>query len=293
MAIKHVTIAAALLAILLAGCAAHNTTSTQEKTILVTFYPLLDITKELAGPDMTVETLIPPGVEAHEYEPKVSDMRKIDNAFIFMRIGLEWAPMEERIMQDSGVPSVVVSENITLLHADASAGGAIDPHIWLSPKEMMIVARNIANGLITADPAHANTYQDNLKAVESKLQALDDTYRTGLSSCAKDTIIVSHLAFSYVAHDYGFGQVGLAGLNPAQDIDPGTLGKLVDLAHQKDIHYVLYEQLVDPRISQTLATEVGAKALQINHIDVQKQGEDYYSQMQENLQTLRTALECQ
>jgi len=275
--------------LLLAGCAGVQPPG--KKHILVTFYPLLDITKEIAGPDANVESLIPAGVEAHEYEPTVSAIRKIDNALVFVRIGLEWAPLEERILQNADTPTIMASDNVALLHA-SEEGGAIDPHIWLSPKEMMTVARNIADGLKKDDPANAARYEQNLLQVDSKLLALDDEYQSGLASCAKDTIIVSHLAFSYVANDYGFKQVGLAGLSPQSEPSPGVIANLIGIAREKDLHAVLYEELVDPRVSETLAREVGAKALVINHIDVQKPGKDYYDQMRENLDTLRIALEC-
>ena len=285
---KGATVVCALISLLLASCA--NPTPQGQKHILVTFYPLLDITQEIAGTQIPVESLIPPGVEAHEYDPKVSDIKKLNNALLFVRIGLEWAPMEEHVSQNAATPSIIVSDNVTLLRG--IAGGAIDPHIWLSPREMMIVAQDIANGLMKTDPANAARYQENLEQVEQKLRTLDDEYRTGLSNCAQSTIIVSHLAFSYVANDYGFTQYGLAGLSPEADISPAQLSALIGVAKEKGLHTILMEQLVDPRISETLASEIGGKALIINHLDVQKPGEDYFSQMRQNLQTLRIALEC-
>jgi zinc transport system substrate-binding protein len=257
--------------------------------VLVTFFPLLDVTKDIAGPEVIVDSLIPPGVESHEYEPGPSDMRQFMSADLFVRIGLEWAPLEDRVIAATGkdIPTIMVSDGIELVKVDS----AIDPHVWLSPEQMMIVANNIAAGLKKNDPANGQRYDDNLKTTLAKLKALDDEYESGLSGCGKDTIIVSHLAFGYTGKDYGFSEIGISGLAPETEPSPGALRNLIDNVREHKLKYVLYEELVDPKVSDAIAREVGAKTLVISHVDVKESG-DYYSIMRKNLQTLRTALEC-
>lgn len=305
------TLVVLLPLVLLVACAPQHDA---QNTILVTFYLLLDITQEIAGPEASVTTLIPPGVELHQYEPTASDMVRLGQARMFVRIGLEWGPLEERFLDAlSAKPAVILaSKGVDLVHADdgheetgadheeqTPAGEethghsrTVDPHIWLSPRPMKIVARNIAEGFQQADPANAARYDANLQRVLAKLDALDTEYATGLASCKVRTIIVSHLAFGYPGRDYGFSQHGIHGLSPESEPSPQVLKNLIDAARHDGIKHVLYEQLIDPRVSETIAKEAGADTLVISHIDVQRPGEEYFSQMRGNLRTLRTALQC-
>lgn len=284
---RNASIVSLLVLLLAASCA------TQPRAdIVVTFYPLLDITRQIAGPDARVETIIPPGVESHEYEPTASDMTRLAHAKVFVRMGLEWAPLEDRAMQSSSAAQIMASKDVPLLSVTEGETKAVDPHLWLSPRTMKLVARNIADGLKQADPSKADAYEANVRQVLARLTALDDEYTAGLASCKVRTLIVSHLAFAYPANEYGFKQLGISGLSPESEPSPQTLKELIDAALSQNIKHIVYEELVDPRVSETIAKEVGASAIVISHIDVQRPGEDYYSQMQDNLGTLRTALQC-
>ncbi|MDD9952994.1 MAG: zinc ABC transporter substrate-binding protein [Candidatus Woesearchaeota archaeon] len=176
-------------------------------------------------------------------------------------------------------------------HHDVHTGK--DPHIWVSPKSMITMSENIAAGLKQADPASAAVYEANAATYIAQLKELDAAFTAGLATCKKDTVLVNHAAFAYLAHDYGFNQLAIGGLEPDAEPTPQQIVALIEEAQEHDLKYVFYEELVDPRIAETIAEEVGAETLELNPIEGAKDPADtYVSIMQRNLVNLRLALEC-
>jgi zinc transport system substrate-binding protein len=122
-------------------------------------------------------------------------------------------------------------------------------------------------------------------------------FRAGLSDCERTTIVTSHEAFGYLADAYGLTQVGILGLSPEAEPDPRRLAELRDLVEREGVTTIFAEELVSPKVAETLASEAGVQVAVLNPIESltdaqEKAGEDYLSLMRENLDTLRKALDC-
>ena len=291
-------------ALLLVGCsnteAKHNGLQ-----VSATFFPLYEAAKEIAGDKATITSIVPNGVEPHDYDPTSSDITGIGNADVFIETGVGFGTVEQKLSNGLGGGTIIVnaSEGVGLVQggqdASASAGQAgsastgVDPHFWLSPKRMIIVADNVKAGLEQVDPSNTAVYETNTADFKRKLQALDSEYRSGLVNCKKDTILTSHDAFGYLASDYGFKQIYISGLSPDAEPTPQALAQLVDTAKNDNITVIFFEDLVDPRIAQTIAGEVGAQTMVLSPLEGSKnQNDDYFSLMRKNLERLRIALEC-
>ncbi|MBI5227845.1 zinc ABC transporter substrate-binding protein [Candidatus Micrarchaeota archaeon] len=287
-----------LIVLLLVGCSAPVKENQNGKlTVVTTIYPVYDITKNLTFGLADVSSLIPAGVEPHEYEPTPSQVADLQNANVFVISGLGFDAVEGKLASSLSkkVNVIVASEGIGLMDATGEEAKEMpkDPHIWLSPQRMIIMTQNIKDGLEQTDPGNKNKYETNAAAYVSELQKLDEEYKNVLSNCNKDTILTTHNAFSYLSKDYGFKQTSISGLNPDAEPSPQKLAELVDAAKKDKIKYVFYEELVDPRIAQTIASEVGAQALELNPIEGSKNPKDnYFKMMRRNLVNLRLALEC-
>jgi zinc transport system substrate-binding protein len=172
-----------------------------------------------------------------------------------------------------------------------------DPHIWQSPPLVKQIVDKILSSLSQIDPANSSYYQTNAIALKAKLDDLDAQYKQGLSNCAEKNIITSHAAFGYLATAYGLNQVSIAGLSPDAEPSPQQLADIVKFAKDNNVKYIFFESLVSPKLSDTIATEVGAKTLVLNPIegltnDEISQGDNYFTEMQKNLSNLRIALQC-
>jgi zinc transport system substrate-binding protein len=155
----------------------------------------------------------------------------------------------------------------------------------------------VADSLAKADPQNEATYAANAEEYVAQIAALDDEFQTGVSDCQRTTIVTSHEAFGYLADAYGLTQVGILGLSPEAEPDPRRLAELRDLVEREGVTTIFSEELVSPKVAETLANEAGVEVAVLNPIesltdDQVQAGEDYLSLMRENLDTLKKALDC-
>src|SRR5258708_33486523 len=112
-------------------------------------------------------------------------------------------------------------------------------------------------------------------------------FRSGLANCKQKDIITSHAAFGYLASTYGLNQVPIAGLSPDQEPSAKQLAEVANFAKQHNVKYIFFEKLVSPKLSETIASEIGAKTLVLDPLeglteyDI-KSGKGSFSGMQEN-----------
>jgi zinc transport system substrate-binding protein len=106
--------------------------------------------------------------------------------------------------------------------------------------------------------------------------------------------VTSHNAFGYLAQRYGLTQIGITGLTPDAEPTAARLAEVAQLARREKVKVIFFETLVSPKIAETLASEVGARAEKLDPIEGLKAGNhaDYISVMRSNLATLHTALGC-
>jgi zinc transport system substrate-binding protein len=140
-------------------------------------------------------------------------------------------------------------------------------------------------------------YEQNSTRLLGELDELDARYRDGLAHCKQDTIVTAHEAFGHLAKRYGLRQEGVAGLSPDAEPDARRIGQLADLVKRLGVTTVFTEELVSPRIAQTLAREAGVRTETLNPLEGLTEPElaqhaDYLTVMDQNLAKLRTALGC-
>lgn len=260
--------------------------------VVATFYPLGYLAEQVGGDEVQVNTLIPIGVEPHDFTPTPQDILNTTAAdlFIYNGGGLDtWA--EEIPVEDF--------QNPNLFQVNASAVGvSTDPHVWLDPVLMQELVNNIRNGYSQLDPVHSVDYQYNAEQLIAKLQQVDTDYQTGLANCEIRQAIVAHDAFDYIADRYNLELLPIVGLSPNETPSAQTLAELTSLAEQYKIHYIFFEELTSPKLSEVLADAVGAETLVLSPLEGlspedQAAGADYFSIMERNLEYLRLALRCQ
>ncbi len=258
--------------------------------VAASFYPHAFFAQEIGGNRVSITNLTPVGAEPHEFVPTAKDIASIYQADVFLYNGAgvdAWATATAKETGQAGVETVQMSSNET-----------IDGHIWLDPILAKQEVETIRDAFITVDPAHEQEYVSNADALTSKLTNLDLAYSKGLASCEKHIAITSHAAFGYLAKRYGFEQMAITGFSPEQEPSAGDLAQLTQKAKTAGVKYIFFETLVNPKLAQTLAQEIGGGTLVFNPIEGLTQEDlntdaDYFSIMQSNLEHLKMALVCQ
>jgi zinc transport system substrate-binding protein len=157
--------------------------------------------------------------------------------------------------------------------------------------------KKIANGFMTVDPQNSSYYQKNANTLDAKLTQIDKEFMQNLSDCKLRDFVTSHAAFGYLAKQYGLNQITISGISP--DAEPSTrqLANVAKVAKEKQVKYIFFESLISPKLSETIANEIGADTLVLDPLeglsdDDIKEGKNYFTVMRENLKNLKLALQC-
>ena len=272
--------------------------------VVVTFYPLQEFAQRVGGERVRVVTLVPPGAEPHDYEPRPQDITALHAAHMVIFNGAGLEPWLEKLRLEFPTGGVVVnaSDGLPLVKGvdEGEAGeppARFDPHVWLDPLLAARMVTNIQKGLQDADPQHGELYSANASKLEEQLLALHNEFAATLRGCRQKEFITTHAAFGYLARRYALAQVPISGLSPEAEPAPSRLRELVHLARAHDIKVVYYETLVSPRVAEALAREVGARVLVLNPLEgltgeELRQGQTYFTVMHENLRHLVDGLGC-
>lgn len=267
--------------------------------IVAAFYPVQEAAQVVGGALVDVTNLTAPGVEPHDLELTPDQVEAIATADVVLYLGDGFQPaVQDAVTDASGVTVDLLSGLPTVGPPSGSeAGLTVDPHVWLDPKLYARMIDEVEAGLAKASPAGASTFRANADAFIRQVSNLDDRYRAGLASCQRTTIVTNHAAFGYLASEYGLTQDAISGLAPDSEPSAQRLSQLRDLVQREGITTIFTEDLVSPKVAQTLADEAGVTTAVLHTLEGLTDeevaaGDDYGSQMQANLTTLESALGC-
>jgi zinc transport system substrate-binding protein len=273
--------------------------------VVATLFPLYDMARNIGGDRADVSLLLPPGVEAHSFEPRPSDIVEINEADIFVYTGKFMEPWAESIIKGAANRTLIVvdaSRDTKMIpevfHDGDGRSGRPDPHIWLDFDNAKIMAENIAQAFKAKDSAEKGFYERNAVHYKARLTELDSAYKASLGSCKKREIIYAgHYAFGYMANRYGLTYLAAQGASPDAEATARDLVRLVEQIRRDRIKYVFYEELSSPKVAETLAGETGARMLQLNAAhnvarDQLFKGTSFFDILKSDLDNLKTGLEC-
>ena len=321
---------AAATALALSACTSTATSGDSSSkdgklTVMASFYPLQYLAEKIGGEHVSVTSLTPEGAEPHDLElsPKMVDSLSSADAVVYLA-GFQSA-VDEAIEQQAPKTVIDVSPAAELVEAGTDANHpseeeeeatdeaqsgeteghdheghehhhdmSADPHFWLDPTRMAKAATLVGDKLAEADSAHADVYKANAKALAEELNTLSDTLVTKTSNCKVKTFVTAHTAFGYLADRTGLTQVGISGLDPESSPSPARLAEIAQIAKEQGVTTIFTEALIDPKVAQTLADDLGITTAVLDPIESQTDAsKDYAATMNSNIDALTKALDCQ
>ncbi len=307
---------AVFLGISIIGCktadtsnqAASNGVEDGKINVTVSFYPLKDFTEEIGKDKVNVKVLIPDNMEPHDYEPKTKDFENLikSDLFIYNGFGLEtWVDKvcesvknEKVTLVDSstGINPILINDEEYHEHNDQEeehhehSHEGNDPHIWLSLKNAQIQCKNIKDALINADSSNKDYYESNYEAYVKKLEDLYNDYKIKFQQIENDDFITGHAAFAYLCRDFDLEQQSVENVFGEGEPTPKQLERLVDFCREENIKIIFSESLASPKVSETLASEVGAEVVSIYTLESQEDNKNYIEAMEYNLEQIYSSL---
>lgn len=282
--------------------AAHGEESTH---VVTSFYPIYLFARNLLdgidGVELT--NLAAPGAGClHDYQLQTSDMKVLARASVFLING---AGMESYL---TGVfeafpelPVVDASVGVTLLEDcsehdhDHEESHVYNAHIWLDAKNAILMVNNLADGLMTVLPAHAEAIAANQDAYTARLTALDAELTAALADLPSKDIITFHEAFPYFANAYGLHVAAVVNRDPDDALSPRALAELCKTVTDLGTPPLFTEPQYEDVAAQTIARETGAAIYALDPIVTGPEAEApltwYEDVMRQNLAVLLEALQ--
>jgi zinc transport system substrate-binding protein len=244
--------------------------------VSVSILPQKYFVEQIAGNLVQVNVLVPPGSSPHNYEVLPSQMKDLSKSKAWLQVGLltlEDALKAKLADINKNLSIVNCSEGITPLAGteheeeghEHSANEAFDPHIWLAPAEVKIMAKNSLNALKAGFPQHSSTFDANYTRFIARIDSVSATIDQKLSPMKNRNILIFHPALAYYARQFKLSQIALEfdGKEPS----PKHMKEIVDLAHEQNIHVIFIQKEFDPAFAQQLSREINGKVVIIDPLD--------------------------
>jgi len=249
------------------GCNLSDDSSGNQKIIIaVTIAPQKEFVEAIGGNKVEVLLMVPPGASPHTYEPTPGQLSKLEKAGVYAKVGsgidFELAWLDNLTSLNPNMLVVDCSRDITLQEITASyennhqnnGHGNLDPHIWLSPANAVIMAENIAQGLIQIDPNNESYYENNLYSYLAELTQLENDISNSLSSVTGRIFMVYHPAWGYFATGFNLTMIPVE--EEGKEPTPAGLAHLIDQAKQHGIRVIFVSPQYSTRSAETIAAEI-------------------------------------
>jgi len=269
--------------------------ATEPVQVFASILPQAGVVEAIGGDLVRVDVLVKPGQEPHTYEPGPRQIAALGQARIFFTIGM---PFERRLMElirstyrdlvvvdmaagiaqrrygeetgiEEGIGAPEESELLREQSATSRETGfealtgapdeTADPHVWLSPALLQVLARNAAEALSAADPSHREIYLRNLESFASRTQSIDRRITEQLAPYRGRSLFVFHPSFGYFSDHYGLTQVAIEieGKEPT----PRQLASTIERARAEGVKTIFAEPEFDVKLAETVARAIGARVI--------------------------------
>lgn len=313
--ISFLTLAMLAIAILaagaLSGCSEDGEGDHGKIGVVVTLLPQIEMVERIGGDRIDLTVLVPKGASPHSHELGTRELKAVSDADIYLTVGsgvefeinylskiAEQNPDMELVDCSSGIDLLEVGEDHDQhdgedegdgedgeeSHDDHEVTEGMDPHIWMSPSNMRIMANNVFDALVEVDPEGKAEYRDFLREY---LEDLDDliSYMHGqLDSHSNSTFLVYHPAFNYLAREFNLTQLAVE----EDGKEPGTdgLATVIGLAKRLDIKVVFAEPQFDQSNARVIADEIGGEVVLVDPLP-----EDYLDEMMNTADRMKEGFE--
>ena len=289
--------------------------------IVCTVFPAYDFAREIAGEKANVVLLVPPGSEAHSFEPTPQDIIRIENCDLLLCNGGESEAWLEELLEgrEKEIPSLVMMDCVETLEEETKEGmqgvshdheheeheehegheheEEYDEHVWTSPVNAELIVSALCERLCEIDPENSGFYRANGERYVSALQELDTALRTTVENGKFDTLIFAdRFPVRYFVEEYGLDYYA-AFPGCADDTEPSakTVAFLIDKVRDEGIPAVMFIEFSNEKMADVICEDTGCEKLLFHSChsvsaEQLKNGVSYLELMRANVESLKEAL---
>jgi zinc transport system substrate-binding protein len=275
--------------------------------VFVSIMPQKYFVEKIGRSLVNVSAMVHPGANPHIYEPRPNQMAALSKTRIYFAIGVTfedaWLPRfanlnpQMRIVHtDKGIDKMAmvahhhnegkgVKNKEGTKHTDReNSPGALDPHVWVSPPEVKIIARNILEALLEIDPANSLTYKSNHDAFIIEIEELDKDLKKIFSDKKGLKFMVYHPGWGYFARAYGLEQVPVE--VEGKEPKPEQLKALIEHSRKDGIKVIFVQPQFSIKSAEVIAKAIGGQVIFADNLsqdwgrNLREQGEKFKEALQ-------------
>lgn len=262
-------------ALIVASCGNRKTDDNETPVITVTIEPQRYFAEAIAGDRFRVETMVPKGSSPETYDPTPRQLINLARSKAYLRIGylgFETSWMDKLTSNAPDMKVFNTSKGVELIadtrhdHDDADAchhDSGVEPHIWTSTRNAIIIAANTYNALVELDSDHTDYYKARYDSLCRTIIQTDSIIMNLLDIDGRqEAFMIYHPALTYFARDYGLTQISIeeGGKTPS----PTHLKELIESSRSNNVKVIFVQPEFDKRNAEVIAGEAGIKIVPIN-----------------------------
>ena len=269
-----VLVLAALVSVF-AGCNSCKGKTSDRTKVAVSIFPLYDIVRRVAGPDADVSLVLPPGHSEHTFDPTPKEVEEVAQVKLGVGVGLGMDTWMDKLMKDAAptakllkvgdrVPTLIIKEDPIgdeAAHKEVKEDdhehdkGATDPHVWLDPQRVRVMAKAIGEELAKVDSAHSNDYRQRATTLDGELEKLDKEVEAETATWKNRGFITFHGSFNYFADHYKLQILAVIEPYPGSTPTGEYIVAVLKVVQDKKVPALFSEPQLDPRPAKTIADQ--------------------------------------
>jgi zinc transport system substrate-binding protein len=263
--------------------------------VVASISPLADLVTQVGGGRVNVHLLVPNGVSPHTFDPKPSDIKKLEQAdlFVIVGLGLEMFAYDMAQAVGNSLELIEVGKEIETIndHEENSHEHQFgNPHVWVSLPNLSILAESVAEALIKIDPDNKEIYLKNAQSYIEQCQQLDRWFSEKIKNSKTRHFIAAHSAWDYLARDYNLVQIGVIEEKPGEEPSPKKIKTLIDDLKSSENPVIFAEPQLSQKAAQILAQETGVKVIILDPLGLYPDV-PFLETMKDNLEKIAEAMQ--
>ncbi len=241
-----------------------------EVRVVTTNPTLADLTRQIGGDQVRVESLMRGPENPHNVIPKPSFVMKLRKADLFVHLGLDAEPWVPNLLRSArqarllsgGTGNIDTSTGIVLLEVPSQgeltrALGDIhvygNTHYVLDPLNGIVIGRTIARALTRVEPEHASLFDERARELERDLRALTEKLTQAMEPLAGARVVTYHRTWPYFLKRFKLQK--LDEVEPKPGIAPGPrhIAQLAEEMERSGVGLVIVETFSNQRTAQRVA----------------------------------------
>jgi ABC-type Zn uptake system ZnuABC Zn-binding protein ZnuA len=270
--INSIIVLTTLSALFLASCGSAPKSNDNTLRVLASTTFLADITQNIAGDRVKVESLLPIGADPHSYQAAPVDVAKLSESDLLILNGLEYEKFIEPLLENAGGERMIVEATTGLSpREDAGSAHGVDPHMWLDPNLVITYVENIRDGLIQVDAEGAEIYKTNADAYIVQLKDLNTWVAAQVNTIPAERrlLVTNHEAIGYFAERYGFEVAGSVIPSFSSNAAPSAqeMASLIDEIKKLNAPAIFLDTADNNTLAQQISDETGVMIVADLHLE--------------------------